>query len=243
MRYLRYLLICILICFCASAKAQVILSLLFGDKLNSDELLFGIHMHYSWNNLSATDPSSSLKKFNLGLFLTYKVNDQWQLNTEPMAKYQRGASGMKPYSLDDLQLDATYAGGEFSRTIGYFALPFTTRYVMAERFFLEAGPNIALRINAEDVFKTGIAQGDQKLEINSEELTSRWDIGMLFGAGYYMGKGRDLALGIRYAAGFSDVCKDMEGEQTHQGFYFYGNIPIGRAKAKAKQAAKQQEKP
>jgi hypothetical protein len=241
MRYVKFTLISVLfVCFSLHARSQVILSLLFGDKLNSDELLFGIHMHYSWNSLSATDPSSSLKKFNLGLFLTYKVSEQWQLNAEPMAKYQRGAAGMEPYALDDPQLDATYAGGEFSRTVGYVALPITTRYVMAEKFFLEAGPNIALRINAEDVFKKGIAQGDQKLEINSEELTSRWDIGMLFGAGYYLGKGRDLALGIRYAAGFSDVCKDFEGEQAHQGFYFYGNIPIGRAKAKAKQAARPQ---
>lgn len=241
MRYLKYALISVLFFgITATARSQVILSLLFGDKLNSDELLFGIHMHYSWNNLSATDPSSSLKKFNLGLFLTYKVSEQWQLNTEPMAKYQRGASGMKPYSLNDPQLDATFAGGEYSRSVGYIALPITTRYVMAEKFFLEAGPNIALRINAEDVFKKGIAQGDQKLEINSEDLTSRWDIGMLFGAGYYLGKGRDLALGIRYAAGFSDVSKDMEGEQTHQGFYLYGNIPIGRAKAKAKAASKPQ---
>lgn len=240
MRYLRYALIVLMICIGTTANSQVILSLLFGDKLNSDELLFGIHMHYSWNNLSGIDPSSALKKFNLGLFLTYKVSEQWQLNTEPMAKYQRGATRMKPYSLNDPQLDATYANGEFSRSVGYIALPITTRYVMGDKFFLEAGPNIALRINAEDVFKIGIAEGDQKLEINSEELTSRWDIGMLFGAGYYMGKGRDLALGLRYAAGFSDVCKDMEGEQTHQGFYFYGNIPIGRAKAKAKQAPKQQ---
>jgi hypothetical protein len=237
MRYLKYLLIWIFICISSSASSQVILSLLFGDKLNSDELLFGVHLHYSWNDLSGTDPSSSLKKFNLGLFLTYKVNDQWQLNTEVMAKYQRGATGMKPYSLNDPQLDATFANGEFSRSVGYIALPITTRYVMAEKFFLEAGPNIALRINAEDVFKIGISQGDQKLEINSKELTGTWDIGMLFGAGYYLGKGRDLALGIRYAAGFSDVCKDMEGEQTHRGFYLYGNIPIGRAKAEAKRAS------
>jgi Outer membrane protein beta-barrel domain len=237
MRYLKYSLIGIFICISSSANSQVILSLLFGDKLNSDELLFGIHMHYSWNDLSGTDPSSSLKKFNIGLFLTYKVNDQWQLNTEVMAKYQRGATGMTPYSLNDPQLDATFANGEFTRSVGYIALPVTTRYVMAEKFFLEAGPNIAFRINAEDVFKMGISQGDQKLEINSKELTSSWDVGMLFGAGYYLGKGRDLAMGIRYAAGFSDVSKDVEGEQTHNGFYLYGNIPIGRAKAQAKRAS------
>ena len=106
-------LICLFV-FLGSARSQVILSLIFGDKLNSEELMFGIHMQYSWNTLSNMEPSSSLKKFNLGLFLTYKLNERWQINTEPMAKYSRGATGMTPYTLGDPALDATFASGSFS---------------------------------------------------------------------------------------------------------------------------------
>ena len=213
-----------------TARSQVILSLIFGDKLNSDELMFGLHLQYSWNNLSNMEPSSSLKKFNLGLFLTYKLNDKWQINTEPMAKYSRGASGMTPYTLGDPALDATYTGGSFTRTAGYVGLPITARYLIAERFFIEAGPNIELRINAEDEFKVATPYGDQLLKIDSKDLTSRWDFGFLTGAGTYLGKGKDIALGIRYAPGISDVMKDYDGTQAHQAFYIYTNIPIGRKK-------------
>lgn len=213
-----------------SVRSQVILSLIFGDKLNSDELMFGIHMHYSWNNLSNMDPSSSLNKFNLGLFLTYKLNEKWQLNTEPMAKYSRGATGMTPYTLGDPALDATFSGGSFSRKAGYVGLPITVRYLLAERFFIEAGPNIELRINAEDEFKVSTPYGDQLLKVDSEDLTSRWDFGLLAGAGTYMGKGKDIALGLRWAPGISDVMKDYDGTQAHQAFYVYLNLPIGRGK-------------
>ena len=226
-------LICLFVCL-GSARSQVILSLIFGDKLNSDELMFGIHMQYSWNNLSNIDPSSSLKKFNLGLFLTYKLNDRWQINTEPMAKYTRGASGMNPYTLGDSTIDATFANGSFSRKAGYVGLPITARFLVSDRFFIEAGPNIELRINAEDEFKTGTPYGDQLLNVDAEDVTSRWDFGLLAGAGTFMGKGNDIALGLRYAPGISDVMKDYDGTQTHQAFYIYLNLPIGRKKSAEK---------
>jgi hypothetical protein len=49
-----------------------------------------------------------------------------------------------------------------------------------------------------------------------------------------MGKGNDIALGLRYAPGISDVMKDYDGTQAHQAFYIYLNLPIGRRKSAEK---------
>jgi hypothetical protein len=85
------------ICFSGSARSQVILSLIFGDKLNSEELMFGIQCSIAGISLSNIDPSSSSKNSIWVYSSHYKLNDQWQINTEPMAKYTRGAVGMTPY--------------------------------------------------------------------------------------------------------------------------------------------------
>ncbi len=217
-------------------KGQVVLSLIFGDKLNTDELSFGLHFDYSWNTLSGIHPSSSLAKFDLGTFLTYKLNEKWRANVEMMAKYSRGAAGMKPYSVGNATIDAAYASGEFTRNIGYLALPVTIQYLLSKEFYFEAGPSMAIRLNAKDKFAVSLPQGESALERDSKANISTFDVGMLGGMGLLIGKAKVMSVGVRYGWGFSDVVKDMAGQQSNNSFYIYTHMPIGRAKAARKRA-------
>jgi hypothetical protein len=67
------------------------------------------------------------------------------------------------------------------------------------------------------------------------------DFGLIGGAGVLIGKAKIIAVGIRYTQGLSDVVKDMPGSQYNQSFYVYTNLPIGRAKAAKRKAAKEKQ--
>ena len=87
-------------------RGQVLISILFGDKLNTDAIIFGLHVDYSFNKLTSIEPQDQLGKLNLALFFDFRLADQWRLNAEALAKYTRGGKGITPYSLSDPQLDA-----------------------------------------------------------------------------------------------------------------------------------------
>lgn len=220
------------ICFSISSasQAQVIMSLIFGDKLNNEDNLFGIHLDYSWNNMSMTGAQDRLKSFNLGLFYTHKFDEHWHMNVDLMAKYQRGAGAIPTYDLGDASLNTFYAEADVKRRINYFSIPATMRYVFNGAYFLELGPQISVRTNAKDVFDADLAQGDLELEVDIRDEVQRFDFGFLTGAGLYIGKDRINSLGIRYHGGFSDVMKNEAGKQNHSQIAIYANLPIGRGK-------------
>ncbi len=234
------LLITSLLCS-ATLQAQVIMSLLFGDKLNTDELAFGIHLDYGSTKPTNLSSGNGFSSFNIGLFMNYKLNEHWHINGEAMAKWKKGAEDLDPYSLGDAALDQAFADGQYQRTIGYLGLPVTVQYYAAPRWFIESGPSVALRLKAVDLFRADKPQGALIFDNGSKDRTNAWDLGMLFGTGTTMGKGHDILVGLRYSLGFSDAFTDMDGRQAHRGWNVYANIPIGRAKAEAKRAAKAAE--
>lgn len=235
----KFLTLIIILCLSSTGlKAQVILSLIFGDKLNSNELLFGIHVNGSLNYFSNSEGKKPLPSLNAGLFFTYRFNDHLHANIEMLAKYTRGAKELPVYSLNDPDVDAEFTGGSVTRKNQYLSLPLSIRWLTKGGFFAEIGPQISLRTGAEDIFIKDIDEGELNLKIKTKNEMNRWDFGWLAGMGYMFGKTKLLAVGLRYNGGFSDVSKIDEGNQTNQQWGVYCNIPIGRSKMKKKQEAK-----
>ncbi|SFU02127.1 Outer membrane protein beta-barrel domain-containing protein [Algoriphagus locisalis] len=215
------------------SQAQVIMSLIFGDKLNNEDNLFGIHLDYSWNNMSLSGAQDPMGSFNLGLFYTHKFDENWHLNLDLMAKYQRGAAGIAPYDLGDPSLNMFYANSEVTRKINYFSIPATMRYAFQGTYFVELGPQISFRLKAQDIFEADLTQGDLTLENDIREEVQRFDFGFVSGVGMYIGKEKVNAFGIRYQGGLSDAMKNIAGKQNHSQIALYANLPIGRGKMKA----------
>lgn len=228
---------CVLFGLCmslaSSSQAQVIMSLIFGDKLNNEQNLFGIHLDHSWNNMSLTQAQDPMNSFNLGLFFTHKFDENWHLNIDLMAKYQRGAAGIPVYDLEDPSLNAFYADAEVLRKINYFSIPASMRYAFKGAYFVELGPQISIRTKAKDIFEASPPQGDLTLEVDIREGVKRMDFGFVSGIGMYIDKDRVNALGLRYQGGFSDVMVDQAGKQNHSQIAIYVNLPIGRGKMNA----------
>jgi len=219
-----------------TAKSQVIISLLFGDKLNSEKVFFGLLVGGGLNNLSAYQTSSWAPNLNLGLYLGFKLNERFFLQFDAMAKYKLGAKKLPVYSLNDVALDSLFAGGSVERDIKYLSLATTFQYRFYKYFNLEIGPQISLRVKATDFFSVGRSGGDLKFERKINDSTTLFDIGAAAGFSWQFAKGNGVKLAFRYYYGFIDVMKTDPGSNANRSLQLNCYIPIGRGKALAKKS-------
>jgi len=227
--------------------SQVLISLLFGDELNSDKVKFGLDGGLNFSNLNRTEGSKFLENFNLGLYfdIQLKENAKWYLHTGVLLKSEMGARGIDLYSLDDPGLDSVLIGGDIERQLKYINIPALVRYKLRKHVFFEIGPMLGILTKATDVFYNSVKKDDDLSFKNKVTDRYKWfDAGVEAGIGYQLMKGTGVNFGIRYYQGLTDILKDNPGDPMwNQSLYLYVSIPVGAGeKAKAKKALKESKK-
>jgi len=237
-------------------RGQVLISLLFGDKLNSPTLKFGLDGGANFSTISNISPSKYRTGFNLGFYFDFllKKDKPWYLHTGVLVKSALGAKGISPYHLnyaDSTALDSLFIDGTVDRKLSYFNVPILVRYRFKNKLFIELGPMISLLYKAKDVFSAEIEDKDDLTFANDvRDQYHRIDVGGMAGIGYYIHrryselKGNEINLGFRYYYGFMDILKDNPGNAQHNSsFYLFASIPIGAGeKGQAKKAAAAKER-
>lgn len=226
-------------CIAQSASSQVLIALVFGNKLNSGKMEFGLMTGPTLTQISNID--SKLKPgLNLGLYFNINMSDRWVLHPEAIPKSAMGAKGIDFYSTGNIGLDTLMNGASIKRSIKAISVPLLVRYRIAGLLYAEAGPQIDLITNVKDIFKK---------EANDDELTytneikddyTRFAVGVAGGLVYKLKKNTSLAFGLRYFTGLTDISKLQAGNQLSNGWLFNVFIPIGAGKAeklKAEHAA------
>lgn len=230
-----------------SLQSQVIISLLFGDELNSDKVRFGLDGGINFSNLTNTEGTKFLENFNLGLYfdIQLKENSKWYVHTGALLKSEMGARKIDVYPLGDQELDSVFAGGSIERTLKYIHIPALVRYKFSNHFFFETGPMIGILTRATDEFLNSKKKEEDLSFKNKVTERYKWfDAGIEAGIGYHFMKGTGVNLGIRYYQGFVDLVKDNAGDPVwNQSLYLFASIPIGAGeKAQAKKAEKATKK-
>ena len=249
---MRKLLIAMIILMLASQvmQGQVLISLLFGDKLNSPTLKFGLDGGANFSTLSNLGGAKYRTGFNLGFYFDFllKKDKPWYLHTGVLVKSALGANGIAPYHLtnaDSTALDSLFSNGTVDRKLSYFNVPILIRYSFKKRWFIELGPMLSLGYKANDIFTTNI-ENDEDLSFDNDIKDSfrRFEIGGMAGIGYAISAMNGMNLGLRYYYGFMDIVKNNTGDpQRNSSFYLFASIPIGAGdKAKAKNAEKAKAK-
>jgi hypothetical protein len=230
---------CIFILLAQSAQSQVIISLLFGDKLNSGKIEFGLDGGVNFSSLSGNPGSNARTGFNLGFYFDIKSGGNWMIHTGVVVKSTMGARGISPYGLNDYTLDSIFKTGEVERNLGYFNVPVELKYVFPNHLYLEGGIMMGLMISAHDEFQqTVISSNDLTYTINIRDHLHRFDLGPIAGLGYRLMSGNGLNLGIRYYYGLLNVSADnMYPAQYNRSLYVVIGIPVGAGKAKKKAEA------
>jgi hypothetical protein len=241
----RLSIVFLLLILSAQARSQVIMSLILGDKINSDKLEFGLDGGLNLSDIGGLNSSAWASRFNLGFYFDFKFKDpSWMIHTGVIVKSTMGAKDLPVYSLGDPTLDATFTGGTIERRLSYFNVPFMIKRQFRNHFFIEAGPMFGLINSAKDVFtKTVKDQDDLTYELNVRDQYHTIDAGVMGGIGYRLMGGHGMNLGFRYYQGMVDVLKSNTGTALYnRSMYFTIGIPIGKGKAEAREKAKATDK-
>src|SRR5215510_15992791 len=138
--------IVLLTCLCKLTYAQVVIALLFGDKLNTGTLEFGIVVIPGLTGLSNIE-SERRTNLSLGIYFNIHPERRFYFHVEGIAKGSFGAEKIAPYSVGNDTLDALFANGSVERKIKAFSLPILGRYAITPKLFLEGGiqPDMMLK--------------------------------------------------------------------------------------------------
>ena len=230
----KVLLILVLLLGSRPANGQVLIALLFGDKLNTGKIEFGLDGGLNLASMGGVEGAENLKAFNLGFYFDVKLGSpSWMIHTGVIVVSTMGADGVPVYSLNDPELDAEFDGGSVTRKLSYFNVPVMIKYRSASRFHAEGGIQLGLLYGAEDVFKNTVpGQGDLTYTTKIRDQYHPLDAGAVVGVGYRLYGEDGINLSVRYYFGFIDVLiDDATPSQYNRSIYFTAGIPIGAGKA------------
>ncbi|MCD4832595.1 MAG: PorT family protein [Bacteroidales bacterium] len=218
------------------SKSQILISLVFGDKLNSDKIEYGMDGGFNWSNISNLENSGLNMGLHLGFYFDIKMKENLFLHTGLILKSPMGAKRLESYTIGDPHLDSVLATATVIRDLRYFNVPILLKYRFLDQFYVEAGPQLGLLTKAYDNFSVDITdKSDVAFKNNVTDQYKRIDAGITVGLGYRLYKGHGVNLGVRYYYGMVDILKDnSESKQLNSSIYICAGIPIGVGKEEKK---------
>ena len=216
--------------FVQSAHSQILISLLFGDKLNSEGIEFGLEGGFTFMDIGALQANDRLSGFNLGLYFDIRLKESWWVYTSLIAKSEYGVSGLSDSDLALLQVAPQGEGGTHSQYINSIQLPAFIKYRFENRIYAEAGPQVGLMFRSWVQFDSDADGTQTRVRVRNNDAINNFDVGGAVGLGYRLKPGpAGMTLGIRYYQGFVNVVSGLSGSRNNY-FYLKFNIPIGAGK-------------
>jgi hypothetical protein len=238
------------LCFGIQSQSQILITLLLGDKLNSDGLEFGLDVGFNVSSLSGLETKKPLTNLNLGFYFDIRLKNNWYMYTGCLVKANAGAIKLTDNDLDVLnatkyegEIDGILIEGDYSQEMNYFMVPILLKYRFDNNFYVELGPQAGLMYKSYVQFDSDIEGREATIkEFNTDDLNTI-DIGGAAGVGYKLPTEKGWTIGIRYYYGFTNVYKEtIIPSSNNRGVFAKLNIPIGAGKAKAKREAEATEK-
>ena len=222
----KILLISFLLFSSAQMQGQVLISLLFGDMLNSDGLEFGLEGGFNWSKISEMETNKSLRTFNLGFYFDIRLKDQWALYTGVLVKSNLGVNELSANDLTFLGTETYPENGTYSQEMKYFLVPALLKYNFENKIYVEAGPQFGLMYDAWVEFNSDIDNKEGRVREYNEDNINRFDAGLMVGFGYKLNKNNGMTFGVKYYYGLLDVYKDRAGTKNSS-IFLKMTVPIG----------------
>jgi hypothetical protein len=217
----------------ASANAQLLIALLFGDKLNTGNIEFGLDGGFNWSSQPGLEQSKIYPNWNLGFYFDIKLDTaDLMLHTGVIVKSPMGVKGLPVYPLNDPSLDEAFRNGSVTTSLRYFNVPVMIKYKVWNQLYVEGGILLGLLNGATDEFHATAPDGsDLVLERNVRKLWHPLDAGAMAGLGWRMMGGNGWNIGVRFYQGLIDAQIDDSGPSRYnQSLYLTVGIPIGVGK-------------
>ena len=227
---LKLSVIAVLLTLSAQVKGQVLISLLFGEALNTDKIEFGLVGGFNRSWIYDLEDSKGLNNFNIGFYFHFmlKNNPNSFLSTGVLVKSNVGASGMPTYPIGEADFDSVFADGELTKQINYFYVPILYQQRFKNRWYLEGGFQLGLRNKAYDIFEIEAFDGDVSYKVDARDDYKHLDAGLMAGVGYKLKKRlKSSAVGINYYYGLMNISNVPDQKIKNSALYVYFKLPIG----------------
>jgi hypothetical protein len=213
-----------------AARSQVLIALLFGDKLNTPNIEFGLNVGGNFTTLTNYPEAKFQTGLNLGLYFNFKLSDHFYLHPEILFMNQMGSNGVNDRDLPNpgLQHESLKTWVQSN----YFTMIFLPRYKLTNQLYFEAGLYGSYLLTADDYYLIK-PENDSELEykVHAKPHMNNWDAGAQVGLGYKFGKGEGMNLSLRYSHGFINTLNDDNLDpEKNRGFHVHVGIPIGVGK-------------
>ncbi|OWU88423.1 hypothetical protein APR43_23025 [Flavobacterium sp. NLM] len=182
---------------------------------NAQDVKFGLKGGLNVSNFSGDTEGIDFKSrfgFNAGGFVEIKFSEKFAL--QPEVLYSTQGAKVDNFNLDVDGIGTVNADVAFN--LAYINVPVMFKYFAAEKFSLEAGPQIGFLVSAETKTKVD-GYGSSKVDIkdNFESI----DFGLNLGAGYDFTE--NFSAGVRYNLGLANIAKTEEGDDSkvHNGVF------------------------
>lgn len=232
----RLLILLFLTSISYTSQSQVLISLLFGDKLNSPGVEFGLEGGVNFSTISGFESNNYLGNLYLGFYFDIRLKEPaWWLSTGLLLKTSLGVDKLTANDLIFLKTDTFPEEGDYSQRIKYFQLPLLLKYKFKNSIYIEMGVQGGLRRRDAFVqFNSDIDGQERRIKTSNKNDINPVDVGGLAGVGYTFFKGSGLTFALKYYYGFTNVYKGIDGRRN-SAFYVQFNVPIGAGKKNIKQ--------
>ncbi|MCC9071538.1 PorT family protein [Flavobacterium sp. F-65] len=169
---------------------------------NAQEVKFGAKAGLNVSTLTGdVEDVSSKVGFHVGGFAEIKLSDKFSIQPELLYSTQGAKEKTSDFDFDTMEVIST----DFTVKLAYINVPVMAKYYVAEKFSLEAGPQIGFLVSAK-----GKMSGGSNEDI--KDFYKSIDFGVNFGAGYDFTE--NLSVGARYNLGLSNIAKNEEGDNS-----------------------------
>jgi Outer membrane protein beta-barrel domain len=213
------------------ANSQILIGIIFGDKLNTDYLQMGFTIGDNLTTLTNIEGDYA-HNIALGLDLMVFPKKKFNLHTGLFFSSPVSKKGLKLGPTGDPNLDTVLLETDVRLRLSYFSLPIYAKYKIGKTFSIEAGANISLMRKAK--LEHTYLNSDQSLNYteNIRDDFNRWDVQAGIGIGYTFKQGEGTTINIRYLQGLLDVLdndarkEDASKSSYNQVFQLLLEIPI-----------------
>ena len=152
---------------------------------NAQDVKFGAKAGLNMSNVTGDVEGAEMKVgFQVGGFAEIKISDKFAVQPELVFT-----------SLGDKE---DFMGTTVTNNLNYIAIPVMAKYFVAEKFNIEAGPQIGFLMSAK-------AEADGE-SVDIKDALNSTDFGLNLGFGYDFTE--NIGVGLRYTAGLSNILKD-----------------------------------
>ncbi|MDB4582689.1 PorT family protein [Draconibacterium sp.] len=230
----KYLLIVGFIILGLTSHSQVLISLLLGDKLNSDGLEFGLEGGLNITEISGFEDTKSMSNFNLGFYFDIRMKDQFYLYTGVQVKSNYGMRNLTENDLEFLEAKTYPVEGKYKQKVSAFMVPILANYKFDNHWYVEVGPQLGLSYKGWVEFTSDVDNVETRIKDYNDNLLNWFNAGIAIGTGYKLLKGQGWTVGVRYYQGLTNAYKNRSGTLPNS-FHLKVNIPIGAGKVSEKE--------